>query len=163
LLFAFLPSKSKQTYIRLLELITEKATENGLVFDPHKFNLDFESSAIEALKEKFPNSRMKGCLYHFAQCIWRRVQEQGLSTKYQESKEVRSWIRRGVSLALVPEDRIDDGFLIMQNSVPTSVSQNSATEFHDYMVNTWIDNRRSRFPRLVLCLLQPRYIWKTSR
>jgi hypothetical protein len=60
-------------YWRLFELINSKALEFGF-FNPPKFNVDFESATIEAIKVKFSQAEIKGCLYHFLQCIWRRVQ-----------------------------------------------------------------------------------------
>ena len=35
----------------------------------HRFQTDFESSAIQATKETFPAAEVKGCNFHFCQAV----------------------------------------------------------------------------------------------
>jgi len=45
---------------------------------------DFERSDFNAFKYVFPNIKQNDCHFHFAQFIWRHIQQiQGLSTKYK--------------------------------------------------------------------------------
>ncbi len=101
--------------MRLFELIKSKALEFGFVFNPPKFNVDFESATIEAIKVEFSQAEIKGCLYHFSQCILRRVQAMGFASNYRQDCQVRRWIRLAVALALLPEENIDDGFNLLQD------------------------------------------------
>jgi len=72
-IYALLPSKSKETYIRLFLLIKNAAISQHLVFNPPNFQIDFEMSAIQAIKTSFPNSDIHGCLFHFSQSLWRKT------------------------------------------------------------------------------------------
>ena len=110
-LFCLLTSRKKENYCRLLRLIKEKATENGFDFNPTKIIIDFERATIAAIHEILPNTVVRGCFFHYAQCVWRKVQELGLSTLYREDKGVKTWIRRAAAMPLVPIDNIEDVFL----------------------------------------------------
>ncbi|KII62458.1 hypothetical protein RF11_13829 [Thelohanellus kitauei] len=46
---------------------------------------DFERAAINAFQATFPNTTHSCCFFHFAQCIWRKVQNYGLETQYIEN------------------------------------------------------------------------------
>lgn len=40
--------------------------------------LDFEKGSRAAMKEVFPGIEMKGCYFHFAQCLWKNAKKKGL-------------------------------------------------------------------------------------
>jgi hypothetical protein len=124
--------------------------ENGLTFNPSRFNIDFEASSILAIRQCFPNAEIKGCLFHYGQSVWRKIQQLGLGASYLDKKNVCSWCRLGVSLALVPEARIDDAFMYMQNTIPTTVSPATATRFLDYLCDNYVDDTDATFSRLVI-------------
>ena len=74
MIFAFLPNKSAETYRRLILAIKSIAENLNLDFNPKEFLVDFEKSMISVLEEQFRNNtRIRGCYFHFAQCIWRKV------------------------------------------------------------------------------------------
>ncbi len=107
-----------------------------------------KSGAIQALQHVFPNAQIKGCLFHFGQCVWRHVQSLGFASQYNSSLVVKYWVRQSVALALIPDNSIDDGFMRIQDIAPVeSVPDHTITEFHDYLVETWLDDDAARFPR----------------
>jgi hypothetical protein len=132
----------------MLEVINEKAEKHGIVWNPSRFIIDYEMGAINALQHVFPDAQIKGCLFHFAQSVWRHVQSLGMAMEYNSSSLVKSWVRQSMALALVPEESIDDGFLRVQDIAPTEcVSELIITKFHDYIVDTWLDDDAAMFPR----------------
>ena len=70
--YAYMPGKSKATYKELFEIIRRKITE-----EPKVIISDFEDGAIQAMREVFVATELNGCLFHFTQNIWRRVQQSG--------------------------------------------------------------------------------------
>lgn len=70
---ALLPDKSQDTYVRLFKNLKSKAHSFGLKFEPMQCMLDFEAASINALKCIFPECMVKGCFFHYTQCIWRKV------------------------------------------------------------------------------------------
>lgn len=55
--------------------------------------VDFESAMWKALGEVFPDSGVKGCVFHLTQAVWRKTQELGLQTAYNERKSVYNFVR----------------------------------------------------------------------
>ena len=53
---------------------------------PEKILSDFEVGAMKAFEEEFPGVETKGCNFHMAQCVWRKIQQLGLN------KDLRNWL-----------------------------------------------------------------------
>ena len=67
-----------------------------------RINVDYENAAIISLRQIFPEVTIQGCLFHYAQCINRAVQRCGLQVAYNNNEVVKRWVRKIVSLALLP-------------------------------------------------------------
>jgi hypothetical protein len=68
-LFAFLSGKSFEIYDMFLNLLKDRADEEGLVLNPEVISCDFEQGAIKAFKRHFPNAKIAGCHFHFSNAI----------------------------------------------------------------------------------------------
>lgn len=72
-IFGLLPDKSAATYVRFLDLVKTVAANHQQNFQPGTFQIDFETGMLAAIRELFPTSRIRGCYFHYTQCIWRKV------------------------------------------------------------------------------------------
>lgn len=63
---------------------------------------DYELALIQALLYGFPETRPRGCHFHFALAMWRKVQSLWLSKAYQENALVKIFVWLTISLAFVP-------------------------------------------------------------
>jgi hypothetical protein len=75
--------------------------------------LDFEVAAHEAVRSQLGVPTL-GCTFHFGQCLWRRIQKEGLTEQYRNPDPVnqpdspfRVWIGLLKSLALLPADLVE--------------------------------------------------------
>lgn len=93
---------------------------------------------IQAIQVIFPNSNIHGCLFHFAQSLWRKVQVLGLSKLYNENKEVRNAIKRTVALSFLPLHAINYAWKSIRLKAPQNIPALSL--FFDYTSKTWLDN-----------------------
>ena len=76
LVFGLLPNKDGNTYIRFFSLVKEKSESIGLTgFSPQRIMQDFEKGLMNACLHVFPGVIVKGCYFHYAQCLWRRIRE----------------------------------------------------------------------------------------
>jgi len=73
--YALLQDKSEDTYRRLFRRLKEAAAEPHLTFAPAVILIDFEVAVMNAVTAEFPSCNVKGCLFHFSQCTWRKVTE----------------------------------------------------------------------------------------
>ena len=102
-LFCLLPDKKAATYHRLLSLPITKCAERGYCFKPATIIVDFQLAVHNVVRTLFPASSLKGCLFHFGQALWKKLQELGLSAKYgKEDNGVSKWFRLFIGTAFVP-------------------------------------------------------------
>ena len=73
LFFCLMKDKKKDSYKELFSSIKEFCLDIDLSLKPGKALMDFEASAMSAFKEVFPNIQVKGCFFHYRQCIWGKV------------------------------------------------------------------------------------------
>jgi len=137
LVFAFLPNKTERTYVRFFTLLKDAIQERHSVLTPETVILDFETAARNAVNLVFPMTTLRGCLFHFCQCIWRKTQDCGLATRYKDGDSVRTLVRRAAVLPLIPENRIEDvWFYALDQNEDDSAA---VTRFTDYVTETWVD------------------------
>jgi len=68
---------------------------------PQLVILDFEQAAHNAVREVFPNSRIKSCQFHWGQALFRKIQELGLKSYYSK---IGKWLKMFFSFPLLPPD-----------------------------------------------------------
>ena len=73
-LFCLLPDKKAATYHRLLSLLITKCAEREYCLKPVTIIVDFELAVHNVVRTLFPASSLKGCLFHFGQALWRKLQ-----------------------------------------------------------------------------------------
>ncbi|XP_067648894.1 uncharacterized protein [Haliotis asinina] len=100
--------------------------------------MDFERAAHNAVRGVFPAASVRGCFFHYTQCISRRVQKEGLVSDYKEDGEVKKLVRRAAALALVPCDKIEDVWL---DAVAESPASPKVTAFMDYVTTSWVEGQ----------------------
>ncbi len=69
--------------------------------------------------EKFPSTKLAGCLFHFAQICFRKLKSEGLVSAYNKKEEsiLRHDFHRLIALAFVPEADVADSFYDLCNDV----------------------------------------------
>ena len=113
------------------------------VLNPEYILVDFELAAIAALEHHFPNVEIKGCYFHFAQCLWRNFEHK---TDYLDTNQIglHKWFKSFLALPLLPPqfvenvveklyDELNDEEIEWVKAFP------DLEKFTDYFVKVWIE------------------------
>jgi hypothetical protein len=79
-------------------------------FAPTKVICDFEAAIIAAIETKLPNSRVRGCYFHFCQSLWRKIQELGLAGAYRRRRKLRKCLQKCMAIGYLPLALVDLNF-----------------------------------------------------
>jgi MULE transposase domain len=144
-IWCLLPDKQGTTYTRLFQLLKQEALNINLQLQPAVIHVDFEMAVMQTIRAEF-NIEPTGCLFHYSQNVLRHVQHAGLQVSYNTNAppEVRTWIRRLISLPLVPPLRIDQAFQAVVADAPNVINRDI---MNDYVRDTYVDLQRAMFPR----------------
>ena len=122
------------TYVNLFTQIKNWCPE----WNPQCIKMDFETAVLKAVQVVLPNTEISGCNFHYNQCLWRKIQEIGLSVLYKDNKEIKQICRMCSALSLIPIEFIDEAWIIITENAPTN---DKLWMFLDYFVEQWQDNR----------------------
>lgn len=113
MVYALTTRMTEDTYSRVYEVLKTKSSELGVtVGKPDtSFMMDFELANMNAVKAIFPRVKVKGCLFHFDQSIWRKVLELGLKTEYETvGSDIRQDVVTLMALPFIPLDDLQETF-----------------------------------------------------
>lgn len=149
LVYALLPDKTTETYLHFFELLKYKAKQYDLNLDPKVIQIDYEKAIHNAANAAFKLDRLRGCLFHYTQCIWRAVQRLELMNRYKDEEDIAGKvIRRSFGLPFLPLNDIDDLWTEVIGMV--DMGDHKLYEFLDYVTSTFVDD---------LGAIHPREIW----
>ena len=103
--FVLMPDRLKKSYVQVCKALRDNST--GYTMNPALILSDFEIGAMNAFKEVFPKTIIKGCHFHFTQAIWRNIQKNGLCAWYKENKIIRDWLSLFGALEFIPLEQLD--------------------------------------------------------
>jgi hypothetical protein len=82
--------------------------------------VDFEAGVISAINKFFPDSVIIARNFDFNQCLWRQIQNIGLTVEYQENEQVRLTRRMYAALAYQLINKVEEEWLMIMENVPLS-------------------------------------------
>jgi len=132
LLFVLMSGKRKTDYRRVLQVILELLPRPPSV---KRIVCDFEAALWTAVREVFPQMYVQGCAFHWAQSIWRKIQDLGLQHAYMGDSATQKFCRQLMALPYLPAANIPTEFLYLQTKAPTTQLQ----QLTKYIFDTWIN------------------------
>ena len=135
LIYSLLPGKDQQIYTRLLTILQELCQQRNIPFRPTTMFLDYEVAIRNAAYTVFPGINIKGCVFHYAQCIWRNAQRHGLQIAYNENNDIHLLVRRA---ALLPLNTIEDYWFNALEDMDGADINIATIGFTDYITSYWV-------------------------
>jgi hypothetical protein len=97
IIYALLPNKAQNTYVRLFSILKEK-----LKIQIRQFKCDYEIAQMNAVRLAFPNADISGCYHHYNDAIWKICEKVGLLG----TKEGRNVAKITALIPLIPANQI---------------------------------------------------------
>ena len=146
--FILMESKSERAYIDVFTTLQQNLPV-GHRQGPEHFSVDFELASANAFKEVFTGTTEEFCFFHFAQSMWRKLQESGQSSEYMqaENEVLRMQFHSILSLCFVPPLDVPEVFRILEENCEDELDE-VLNHLESYYV---LGRRRGRGRR------QPRY------
>ena len=96
--------------------------------------MDFEVALWQACSAVLPSVERKGCFFHWAQSIWRKVQEYGLGSEYHRNQSLHYTVRLLFGLPFAHAEEITNTFRLLQRCARTA----RLRKLFRYVFCTWI-------------------------
>ncbi|XP_078326026.1 uncharacterized protein LOC144622863 [Crassostrea virginica] len=130
LVFVIMSGKKKEDYYEVLRFIDRRLPED---ISLQGFVADFEAALWQAMKDRFPRMPIQGCVFHWTQAVFRKVQEHGLQTAYNQKDNVFKFVRKLLALPFLPPEHIQETFERLDDRAPEALAP-----VMDYVYRTWI-------------------------
>ena len=146
LAYFLMSGKSKEDYKAVLQAAVECAGQTQVA----EVVMDFKAAMWHGVKVVFPEIQIRGCVFHWVQAMWRRVQALGLQDSYSKDEGTHCIVRMLMALPFIPHEHVLRVFLHVSSS---SNSQNSQlASLCTYIHDTWISSRV--WPYVLMCLIK---------
>lgn len=123
--------KRKKDYVKVLKTI-KRMTKNRKL---EKIVVDFERAMWTAIPHVFPDVLVRGCSFHWSQCIWRKIQNIGLAPAYKHDNATHNLCRQFLALPYLPAEHIQPMF----TSLVTKATTPMLVDLALYIRLNWID------------------------
>ena len=78
---------------------------------------------------------VRGCFFHFAKAVYRKIQELGLTNSYKNNRQVRFYVELISILPLVPYTHLRDALTVCNSFKP--INDERISRFEEYLMYTW--------------------------
>jgi hypothetical protein len=145
LVSCLLGGKTVGHYRQILQTLKAKVRQvTGHSLRPKRVICDFELAVMSAVETDLPTAKVCGCLFHFRQSLYPRVNELGLSTAYKEDAEFKAVIAKFMSIGFLPLQLVRNNFAMLSTSRPVvrlTRQYPDLNRFLAYFSNTYITGR----------------------
>ncbi|CAF3730827.1 unnamed protein product [Rotaria socialis] len=136
--FILTSNRKHDTYAAIFRSLKRIGLKMGFDLKPLSIICDFEQSFMNAVTNELPQTIVTGCWFHFCQSCYRNIQKLGMMNLYEDDAESRELLRGFMGLALLPIDRIYEGYEILKQRVTTSSQAKQLNAFVSYFEHEWM-------------------------
>uniref|UniRef100_A0A914XKZ8 MULE transposase domain-containing protein n=1 Tax=Plectus sambesii TaxID=2011161 RepID=A0A914XKZ8_9BILA len=134
LVAAIMKSRTAEMYERMFGVVRAQLVERfgpiGAMGAGGRAHFDFEPAAVGAFEAVFGPNLTNMCLFHYTNCVNKKIQGLGLSTTYQECRFVNRFVRKMVALCMLNVDHVLKAFKLVC-TVPSELDGNEECPCRD--------------------------------
>ena len=139
LVFVLMQKKSESAYTAVFQKIKDIVEEDGSS-RVERIIVDYEMAMWNAMRAVWVNARVRGCWFHFCQCIYRKVQALKLVKSFYEHYQVQKMVKRLMCLPLIDANNIPMVFdRLRDDKYQDIIADNPVVKaLFDYFEKQWI-------------------------
>ena len=142
--YVLMMGKAEPAYEAVFKKIRDIVAAEGEPMKVKEFVIDYEKSIWNSLRKVWPESAVRGCWFHYTQCIRRKVIDCKIGKAAFEHGGVHKMERRLMMLPLVDENNIPLLFRRLKSHYQAQIdSCNGVKLLFEYMELMWISGRSS--------------------
>ena len=138
LLYCLLPGQTRQVYSTCLSILVDAFDQLPLQPQVKRVVADFELAIHQAVAENFSGVSVKGCFFHFAQAVWRKVQHLGLQSLYKTDATFNKFICKVLALSLCPVSYVQLAWISVKASAPPHTTNPLLTSANTLRTPGWM-------------------------
>ena len=123
-------------YNKVLKGLFKEAKTLKIKLNPSTVMMDFEKAAMNSFVFYFPNIKIKLCLFHFSQSLFKHIVIFGFKGIYSKDAIIKEWFKKIFAMALVPIEEVPT---FWEHILETKPVLNNINKFLDYVVNTYFE------------------------
>lgn len=114
--------KSTASYTAILEFLRDEIPE---LQRATTFIVDYEAAVRQAIGVTLPEADIRGCWFHFCRALYKKLR--CLQRNVRNVDKVAAVVKMSMALALLPQNRINEGILYIRNYINELVVPEAAT------------------------------------
>lgn len=126
--------KTAESYFAVFKFIEEKLFK----FEPTEMMTDYEEGLRLAIKNRWPNTRIRGCLWHYKRAINKKCKSMGMTSLFKHNKHARKIKTMLSNLPLLPEHLLIKGYDSIINFTRSKKLNKRFQNVFSYFEGYWI-------------------------
>ena len=132
--------RTEELYTSALSKMKEFINHEG--FNPSVAMSDWEVAFQNALRKEFPMAKVKGCWFHYAKSVYKKVQKLGMQREFSKHEEFRKHIQMFIAIPLLKENLISQAYLQLkcqeENFHISDETKVQLSRFNSYFSRYWL-------------------------
>ena len=98
-----------------------------------------EIAPRNVIKEFYPDINIKGCWFHFTQCIWKQTSKLGLVNSFHSNQELSTFVRYLMAIPFLPSTLIQPTYSLLNS--PTTLTDTdmiNLVKLRRYFTKRWL-------------------------
>ncbi|CAN7995246.1 unnamed protein product, partial [Ixodes hexagonus] len=158
LAYCLLANKRETTYKKATRMLLEAIDD--ATSSPRR--VDFEKAEENAFRDCLPDVEVHGCLFHFAQSIWRRIQQLSMHARFIDESSYLLMLKKFIALRFCDIlDGCDRYRMLARQLLELFGRAEQHQDFLDYFENTWV-GRPHKDPRFAISMWNCKRVTEVS-
>lgn len=138
LAFCLLSKKSEDVYVNCFRTLVNICSDKySLRLQPSTIVVDFEQAIQKSIKTVWQNTEIIGCRFHVSQAWYRKLNQLGLSTEYQDSNSaIGNWLKWTFGLQYLNPTEVATSFA--EDLMPIMPADSRLSNYSTYLNQNYI-------------------------